>query len=211
MATRHRLTPSFVLLAAVALAQASGSVALAQERLTLSVPGSSNPYLSGAPDGTPAGNDQAPQQSPVLLPNLRGGTTVLVFEVSGGASYTGGFFRFEPDGGDPWEHTAGDRNGMSAVTAPAASLLGVFLAEDVFPEAPPGLDFTDPATRDFTELAPDLQQVFFIGDGRTAEGAVQEFLAPKGATRLYLGIMDAYGWYDNTGAYEVTVTLSPPR
>ena len=33
---------------------------------------------------------------------------------------------------------------------------------------------------------------------------------PVGATRLFLGTMDAFGWYDNTGSLSVTVTQAPP-
>jgi hypothetical protein len=34
----------------------------------------------------------------------------------------------------------------------------------------------------------------------------QNFIIPTGATRLFLGTMDGYGWYNNIGSFGVTVT-----
>jgi hypothetical protein len=75
------------------------------------------------------------------------------------------------------------------------------------------LTFSD-ATIGFESLAPELHQGFFIGDGLTGTGtgSVQKFYVPTGATRLYLGVYDAYGWTglpgyydDNGGQFDVTV------
>jgi hypothetical protein len=59
--------------------------------------------------------------------------------------------------------------------------------------------------------SPRLAQLFFIGDGR-ATRRLQRFEIPAGATRLYLGLADAFGFRgppgnydDNTGAFDVTV------
>ena len=90
-------------------------------------------------------------------------------------------------------------------------LIGVFLADTV-PIGPPPetLDFT--GKRDFASLSPELAQTFFVGDGRTATGRQQRFHPPPGATRLYLGVGDAWnfegppGFYaDNSGSFKVTV------
>jgi hypothetical protein len=60
-----------------------------------------------------------------------------------------------------------------------------------------------------------LGQVFFIGDGLTdvGSGDVQTFVAPPGATRLFLGIADASGftgdagcYSDNVGSFQVEIT-----
>lgn len=70
-----------------------------------------------------------------------------------------------------------------------------------------------------TSLAPGLWQVFFVGDGRAgyndAGGALLSFTAPAGATRLYVGFVDAgnfFGtsaWYhDNPGAVSGTVSMA---
>jgi hypothetical protein len=59
-----------------------------------------------------------------------------------------------------------------------------------------------------------MRQIFFIGDGRTHDGEAQRFKVPRGATRLYLGFADAWGWRgapgyfdDNSGSLDVTVRL----
>jgi hypothetical protein len=56
-----------------------------------------------------------------------------------------------------------------------------------------------------------LQQSFFIGDGLTGTGvgSVQTFIAPEGATRLFLGSMDGGGWYNNVGSFKVVVETAP--
>jgi hypothetical protein len=52
-------------------------------------------------------------------------------------------------------------------------------------------------------LTPGLQQIFFIGDGSL--GAIS---VPTGATRLFLGTVDGFGWYNNTGTIDVTVNIA---
>lgn len=98
-------------------------------------------------------------------------------------------------------------------------LVGVFTTDtDPFgqtaPAALPAWNASAP-----TSLAPAMHQVFYIGDGRAgfndAGGALLQFTAPVGATRLYLGFADAgnfigtSGWYwDNPGSMSATVLLS---
>ncbi|MEO2108886.1 MAG: PASTA domain-containing protein, partial [Actinomycetota bacterium] len=41
--------------------------------------------------------------------------------------------------------------------------------------------------------------------GRTDDGTPHDVIVPAGATRLYLGTSDGFGWYNNTGAFEVSV------
>ena len=54
-----------------------------------------------------------------------------------------------------------------------------------------------------------MKQVFFIGDGMTDGGTVQSFIVPTGATRLYLGTMDGFGWAGNNGAFALDVSAVP--
>ena len=75
---------------------------------------------------------------------------------------------------------------------------------------PKGLDFD--GSYGLAAFSPTLAQVFFIGNGRTAEGTLQRFIVPKGATRLFLGFADAYGFTgppgyygDNSGFVEVRI------
>lgn len=105
-----------------------------------------------------------------------------------------------------------------------AHLVGVFVSDTPLAQTPARLDFSANARgENFTVLAPGIGQVFFIGDGVTNEANVQQFIAPPGATKLYLGYPDAYdgtdnsrvylgppnAYADNTGAYLVRFTISP--
>lgn len=96
-------------------------------------------------------------------------------------------------------------------------LVGVFVADHSSEAAPPPrMDFSSGATgTNFLDLHPRLNQSFFIGDGRSDAQSVQRFYVPPGATRLYLGFIDAYaflgtpGTYgDNSGVLDVAVTTS---
>lgn len=104
-------------------------------------------------------------------------------------------------------------------TAGAFFLAGVFLSDSVPVEpAPATLDFTnDGLGKSFDSLIPELAQVFFIGDGRTADDSLQNFFVPAGATRLVLGTIDNCGggisapgcYFDNVGGFDVTFTVAP--
>ena len=57
--------------------------------------------------------------------------------------------------------------------------------------------------------------MFYIGDGVTAGNVFQEFVAPAGATRLFFGIPDGFGFNgppgaydDNDGAYRIRVGVN---
>ena len=149
------------------------------------VPGASNPYLAGMPNGsTCCSGDSVPAQSPTLTPD-------------------GGFI-----------FTTASTNGISGATWLATALVGVFL-DDNLPTsspAPADLDFSPSGTgTNFTTLSPALQQAFFIGDGLTGTGTgdAQSFAVPAGATRLYLGTADGTGWSNNTGSFSVTISVLP--
>lgn len=175
----------------------------------ITVPGTANPYLSGLPDGTEASSgDVAPGQSPVLVTGIGiSGGIDLTFAATGQVSLGTGLGP-DPDGSAPISHFPGAQNGMSGVTMRRVSLLGVFL-EDSRPDASPapaGLDFATEASQNYTAISPLLQQVFFIGDGETDAGVTQTVSAPDGATRLFLGAMDGFGWFNNSGEFNVAVT-----
>ncbi len=184
------------------------------------VPGTSNPYLAGMPPGsTDNGTDLAPDQSPVLVTSIDV-TTSVSFSVSA----TGGVFFAPgcgipadsgcdpPDGGSQVGAHA-TSNGIAGVTAPLDALMGVFL-DDAQPDstaAPGGLDFSSSGIGiEFTTLSPALKQPFFIGDGTTTGGQVQEFVVPAGATRLFLGVHDGIGWFNNSGEIDATLTAAAP-
>jgi hypothetical protein len=94
-----------------------------------------------------------------------------------------------------------------------ATLVGVFL-DDSEPTNPPpsSLNFSDddPIGHSFSSLAPQIAQVFFIGDGLTgaASGSQQVFIVPPTASRLVLGIPDD-NYNDNSGSFVATFAISP--
>ena len=179
------------------------------------VPGTANPWLAGMPDGSMAGNqfDVAPDQSPVLVTNvpIKAGT-VLSFSVAGAVA-NGPFQLVSADGIDTCvvSRAPGAENGISDITAPINSLIGIFLDDSLPGNFAPlaTLDFSTPASRDFVSLYPQLRQPYFIGDGKDAMGGVQQFVVPAGATRLFLGTMDSYQWANNQGSFTVKITIVP--
>lgn len=189
---------ALALLASFVMSKALGGV--------LVVPGTSDIWLAGTPDGTAASlEDVAPGQSPVLAGGVVAGGSYS-FVVTGSVNNFPGPSGLGPDGGQFYEHSTGAENGLSGLHAPINSLVGVFL-DSSSPLGQPvlgGLDFASIGL-DFPSLSPGLRQPFFIGDGMTGTQAVQTFTAPSGATRLFLGTMDGYGWWNNDGAFTVTV------
>ena len=95
-----------------------------------------------------------------------------------------------PAGGTTFENTdIPSVGGISGVRADKTMfVVGVFLGSGPpTGAAPPEATFTK---------TPQLQQVFYVGDGRVGAIAV-----PAGATRLFLGFADAYAFKGRAGAY----------
>ncbi len=120
------------------------------------------------------------------------------------------------DGGSGLATTVKPMNGLSAVKA---MRIGALVGAFVGPGPTPG-----PYTggTNFWVLAPPKNQVFFIGNGSTTTGRVQEFVVPSGATKLVLGFVDgpwpkpadpqygcAHYYKDNVGSLKLVVTLKP--
>ena len=176
--------------------------------VSVTVAGTSNPYLAGMPNGSTAGSDQAPNQSPVRVPGTLAGGTLTFTNASGGVDRSPGCVgACNPiDGNEFWNHSDGAVNGISDMRAPIESLVGVFLGTSQPDSSPaPGTLNFETLGLDFLSLAPELKQVFFIGDGHTDANVVQQFLVPDGATRLYLAVWDGFGWFNNSGAITVDV------
>jgi RHS repeat-associated protein len=178
----------------------------------LNVPAAADPYLAGQVDGAGADNgDTAPAESPILASGvaLTPGQPLMFTVLAGTANGQSG-----PDGGVPATHAA--LNGISGLHAPFWSLVGVFLGPNA-PDpssAPAPLDFYDttavPGGLDYQSVSPQLGQVFFIGDGRTSKGDVQQVVVPTGATRLFLATAGPTGWHANTGSFAVEVAPFDP-
>jgi hypothetical protein len=111
-------------------------------------------------------------------------------------------------------------HGMSDVTMPLNAVSAVFLGSTVpdLNTAPGTLNFSTQAEQDYTagtnngealingEFAPQLQQVFYVGNGQTSTGQQESFVVPAGATRVFLGTMDGHEWSNNSGGFTVTLT-----
>ena len=139
---------------------------------------------------------------------------------SGGGVFVG------PDGGtffDAGITSLAGYNGLSGVSGNShMGLLGVFTDENnptggVSPSPLAGWDKANPLS-----LAPQLLQVFYIGDGRAgfenSAGSLLSFSAPSTATRLYLGFADGAGFFgassfyaDNVGELAGTIALNVPE
>lgn len=199
--------------------------------IDLPVPASSNPWLAGMPDGTlanptppkstvrrdqagpytdPAGVFHPNGESPAQLTgmSITPGTALNFDAIAGTGQHGPTQTIVGPDGNTAkiQAHKAGAEHGKSSLKAPIDAVVGVFLDDDVpSGSPPPDLDFSTESSRDFTSLSPQLKQVFFIGDGKTSSGAVQQFTVPQGATRLFIGKMDGYEWNNNLGVSTVTI------
>ena len=148
---------------------------------------------------------------------------VFTFNVSGGVSFGGSTFGL--DGRFLNRENISSLGGISGYQGVEAVLVGVFLTDEnpANSTPPPVIPIGDlnpvGLTLAFDTLNPEIGQIFFIGDGiNNLNGQNQQFIAPEGANRLYLGVpegdrstspsdpFEAPGWYeDNEGAYSITV------
>jgi len=112
--------------------------------------------------------------------------------------------------------------GLSGIDVYQANmfLVGVFL--DNSPPSGPGpsvlsYNYGTPGSLDTTDtsFSPELDQVFFIGDGLTGTGGGQEqiFNVPAGGTRLFLGFADSFDsvpsyYADNVGSLTATFAIT---
>jgi hypothetical protein len=172
------------------------------------VPGTSDPWLSGQPNGTTASSeDVAPAQSPVYAGSVTPGGTVT-WTATGLVGNGPLEPQFGPNGDVTgsryglFSHGSGAENGISDVLGIGVdSLMGVFLGPGVPSGAAPApLNFSSIGFT-YTSLSPLVDQVFYMGDG-----SAQSLIVPTGATRLYLGTMDGFGWDNNLGSFTVDLT-----
>ncbi|MEP6763800.1 MAG: PEP-CTERM sorting domain-containing protein [Gemmatimonadaceae bacterium] len=127
--------------------------------------------------------------------------------------------------------TINSANSISGVNAPGRTmfLVGLFLdANNPSGLAPSPYNYAGGyGQATYSGIA--LNQVFFIGDGRTGDvfsglpqaGGIQQFLVPGGATRLILGVADAFNFngdpsfYDDnvgnlTASFSISASTQPP-
>jgi hypothetical protein len=185
-----------------------------------------NPFLADAPlateidYGSNSPKDTVPLSAPVSVQaddkKCFAAGRQLYFQVSGTIAHDDQPEIFSDADGQPDQvtsHMIGGVHGLSNISAPINSLVGVFLDDTAFaarPLAPAPLDFSLSESRNFRILAPKIGQIFFIGDGKDAAGLLQSFVVPAGTTRLYLAIMDEYEWSNNQGQLSGTIQWVKP-
>jgi hypothetical protein len=186
--------------------------------VSATVAGQASVYqIFGHPGNT--GGDYGPAQDAVEIDFGAASGNIFTFDATGEIGCCGGLVSgWGPDGAGGTSSIFGD-NGLSNVAGNALiPLMGVFTT-DTDPAggvAPAALAFDVGSA---ANVSPLLNQVFYIGDGHagfnTPGGATLKFFAPTTATRLYLGVADAFsfngktGYYnDNPGQFSARVTLS---
>lgn len=186
------------------------------------IAGTANPFLAGMPAGTVAslhnphnnpdyaGTATNPLQSPIAVPMAVRERQALQFDSIGGTvRHDPNQPFYTPDGqlNDTGHNTNSSEHGIADMNAPINALVGVFLSDEQPDKTltPQTLDFSTEASRNFKELHPQLKQMFFIGDGLDSNGNRQNFVAPAGATRLFLATWDFYEWNNNAGSRDVRI------
>lgn len=139
--------------------------------------------------------------------SVSGGDVIRVADPAvGGVNFFNGFGApiYGPGGNGADGSTLNSLGGISGYMGPEGPLVGVFLDDSVPASgAPAPLNFTASGLgTDFPTLSPLLKQIFYIGDGVTSGGEFQTFIAPAGATRLFLGIPDGFSFDGPPGAYD---------
>lgn len=169
--------------------------------------------LAGFEDGSEIHGANAPLNSPPQVDiQLTPGAEVEFFAT--GTLFTN-FFRCPevgPEGSDGCGGSLGPffRSGVSAVSGPGGGLIGVFLGDAINSSStPPTLEFNE-GLRQVQRIEPLLQQVFYIGSGRTPSGDVKAFVVPSGTTRLYLGTLSS-GTNDDWGGFHVVASVRGER
>jgi hypothetical protein len=192
---------------------------LPAQAITVEVVGSSNPNLAGRAAGYTCCSGDGSAQFPALVTALvLNAGDVLHFAATGQVSYYGGPTAGNNPDGSPYAGLMTNfGDGISApIVGRVDALVGVFLgaASPTGGPTPARLNFT--GGLNFATLAPLIGQIFFIGDGLTSDtsiadfsGTVQGFTVPTGATRLYLGTSDGFGWHNNTGSFMVHIDAVP--
>jgi hypothetical protein len=182
------------------------------------VPAMACPWLAGMPTGSYVPNTNGNPTPAFAGPNsppevdTKAGTSLRFAAISGSTSWdstsgNGGYDTAGAGGNTGYIAGQATANGINTTYAPLNAMVGIFLDDNQPNLTAPAatLDFSTAASRDFTTLKPQLKQVFYIGSGVNSAGQLQTFVAPTGATRLFLGTMDQWGWWwDNTGSLNYT-------
>ena len=179
------------------------------------VSGRANPNLAGRDASyTCCTGDGVATEAPLLVTGFAfSAGNNLQFTVSGRTAFGPGAGSDNNADGDYGYDMTNYGDGISAPKRVRVNaLVGLFLSDDspTGGPTPAQLDFA--YLLDFASLAPGLGQIFYIGDGLTSyagsagpAGVRQDFTVPKGATRLFLATSHGFGWFNNSGSFNVEI------
>jgi hypothetical protein len=178
-------------------------------RTDLTIPPASDPWTTGTHlirHGFPT-PEEIQETVPPFIAVAAGDVIKVLDPAIGGVNFFLGFGPsfFGPGGNGLGGSSLSSLDGISGYKGPQGPLAGVFLDNSIpsISPAPATLDFSPSGLGiDFVSLSPVLNQVFYIGDGVTSSNVFQAFIAPTGATRLFLGIPDGFGFIGRPGAYD---------
>jgi hypothetical protein len=172
------------------LATATAMALAAGAAQAVTIPGTADPFLAGAPAGATVSwfgggpfVDTAEAESPVSIA-VTAGQTVNIYDVTGGVSNCTGCTLLGPTGAGGYnlDSAAFTATGFTPLVTsysnlPINSLIGLFNG----PSA----------------------AVFEIGNGGS-------FVVPTGATALYLAVADGYQWNNNIGSFSAIAAVPEP-
>lgn len=116
------------------------------------------------------------------------GRVMRVLDSAGTTSFSSADPGMPPDGMDYGDVEWGTWNGLAGPsTRRMGHTLAVFLDDGLPPSAPAGYDCGE---IDGSGVAPEIGQIFCLGDGLSAANEPQTFFVPDGATRLFLGFAE---------------------
>ena len=155
----------------------------------------------------------------IALGTYGAGAAVTFNSIAGFVDCCGSTPTTPPDG-DSGGTNLNAVNGISGIAAPTHMFLtGVFTNGNPGALVPPASLNFNTLTESFASLSPAMNQTFFIGDGRTGSGSgsTQMFFIPSGATDLWLGIPDGFGFSgtpsfygDNSGSFTGQYAVTTP-
>ncbi len=198
---------------------------IGSQSVSASIPSIANPYLAGMPAGTTTiWGDTVYNAAPYQVPSITvtPGALITFTNVSGSTSVVPGSLPYSgPAGntsdavwhGENWDgnpNSPTSENGIADALMPEDAFMGVFLNDNApnTNPTPPSIDWTQPGMQNQTQYTNlQIQQPFYIGNGSTTAGTVQQFQVPPGATRLFLAIWDGVEWSNNGGTLSATVTV----
>lgn len=167
--------------------------------VTVTVPGTSNPFLVGyAAGGSVTINgaiDYTLAESPAYALAVSGGEKLVFGNTSGHVSNDPCCVGDGANGNSSQTSTSGGTTVGGYTNFPLNGLVGVFYD----PSAAQGL-----VNGSLTSVTPGVNQVFYIGDG-----SLGRYVVPNGATSLFLATVDGWQWNNNTGAFKVNISTVP--